>query len=82
MKTASEQSNNSVFDLMLSTLISLEKKGGSNHGIRVDPKSRQVHTYTQVRDALSYVYLKRNIKQDGINSEPLNITLTSCKLKS
>ena len=62
--------------------MSSEKKGGSDLGIRVDPKSRQVHTYTQVLDALSYGYLKRNIKQDGINSEPLNITLMSCKLKS
>ena len=64
---------------MLSTLETKEKNGGLNFGIRTDPKSRQVYTYTQVRNALSYVYLKRDIDQDGIESEPLSVTLRSCK---
>ena len=46
--------------------------GGVNHGIRVG-SGGQMYTYRQARTALSYVYLKRHVADDGLHTEPLHL---------
>ena len=45
---------------------------GVNHGIRVGLNG-QVYTYQQERTALSYVYLKRHVVDDGVHTELLHL---------
>ena len=46
--------------------------GGVNRGIRAG-SGGQVYTYWQERTALSYVYLKSPVADDGIHTEPLHL---------
>ena len=52
---------------------------GVNRGFRVDGVG--VRTYTQTRQAFSYVYLKRQLEDDGIHSRPLNVVLNPVPVK-
>ncbi len=45
---------------------------GTNRGIRTN-KNKQLFTYTQTRTALTYMYIKRKVLDDGINTAPLNL---------
>ena len=44
---------------------------GTNIGFRV--KDGETFTYQQERNGLTYVYAKRIVHDDGINTSPLNI---------
>ena len=45
--------------------------GGINKSFKTDGKT--IHTYTQQRDALSYLYIKRKIQEDGYATKPIDI---------
>jgi hypothetical protein len=45
--------------------------GGTNRGFR--SYNGHVYTYTQARDALSYLYTKRKVLADGVSTVPLDI---------
>ena len=47
--------------------------GGSNTGFRV--RNNAITTYKQFRQAISYFYVKRCVRNDGISTDPLTITL-------
>ena len=47
---------------------------GVNRGIRA--RMNTVYTYEQERQAISYFYCKRKLLQDGINTEPLTMSLS------
>ena len=53
-------------------------QGSLNRGFRV--RNNAVFTYTQERRGFSYLYCKRKVLEDGIHTEPLDITL--CPLSS
>ncbi|XP_078701249.1 uncharacterized protein LOC144927591 [Branchiostoma floridae x Branchiostoma belcheri] len=44
---------------------------GINKGFRM--RGNEMHTYVQIRDAFSYFYPKRKVKNDGITTLPLDI---------
>lgn len=48
-------------------------QGGLNRGFRV--RNNAIFTYTQERRGFSYLYCKRKVMDDGIHTEPLDITL-------
>ena len=45
---------------------------GINRGIKTD-KHKHLVTYTQSRTALTYMYIKRKVLDDGVNTEPLDL---------
>jgi len=47
-----------------------------NRGIKFDKKTNQMYTYIQEKTALGYPYVKRVVQENGIDTEPLNITLS------
>ena len=51
--------------------------GGVNMGFR--NMNNKMVTYTQHRNGLSYFYIKRKVLDDGISTEPLDITLRPVK---
>ena len=53
-------------------------QSGCNRGIRV--RNNTVFTFTQERRGFSYLYCKRKVLDDGIHTDPLDITL--CPLPS
>ena len=53
-------------------------QSGCNRGFRV--RNNAVFTYTQERRGFSYLYCKRKVLDDGIHTDPLDITL--CPLPS
>ena len=59
-------------------LKSRKAQSGLNRGFRV--KNNAIFTYTQERRGFSYLYCKRKVLEDGIHTEPLDITL--CPLPS
>jgi ribA/ribD-fused uncharacterized protein len=65
-----------LYDSVLSTRAS---KSGINRGMRVDDLG--VKTYSQSREAFSYLYLKRKLAANGIHSTPLTITLDPVPIK-
>ena len=48
-----------------------QNSSGVNRGFRV--VNNTMYTYTQVRDAFSYFYLKRKVLADGVSTTPLDI---------
>ena len=59
-------------------VLELGKSGkGKNIGFRV--RDNMMHTYTQEKNAFSYLYCKRKVLDDGIETEPLDIILTPSK---
>jgi len=50
---------------------------GKNIGFRM--KENNMYTYQQDKVGFSYVYCKRKIMDDGLNTLPLDITLSPCK---
>ena len=44
---------------------------GTNTAFRV--KNNQIYTYAQMRTALSYLYVKRRIYEDGVTTAPLHL---------
>jgi predicted NAD-dependent protein-ADP-ribosyltransferase YbiA (DUF1768 family) len=65
-----------LYEKVLSTKSS---QSGVNRGLRIDNVG--VKTYTQYREAFSYVYLKRILEEDGIHSKPLNVVLDPVPVK-
>ena len=55
----------------LNVLLHRKSGSGLNRGFRSD--GCDMHTYQQTRDALSFLYIKRNVGQDGISTSPLAI---------
>ena len=58
-------------DKYLNVLLTKQNSGGVNWGFRV--VNNTMHTYTQVRDAFSYVYPKRKVLADVVSTLPLDI---------
>jgi predicted NAD-dependent protein-ADP-ribosyltransferase YbiA (DUF1768 family) len=52
---------------------------GINRGFRVDGQG--VRTYSQIRQAFSYIYLKRQLKANGIHSNSLSVVLNPVPVK-
>ena len=44
-----------------------------NRGIRVNPRTGAVETYSQRRTGLAYFYCKRKVREDGITTDPLDL---------
>ena len=61
-------SNNLTKDRYLTVLQSRQSGGGVNRGFRTS--GRQMYTYSQHRRALSYLYIKRPVRPDGIHTDP------------
>ena len=55
----------------LDVLMTKQSAGGINVGFQV--KNNTVYTYRQERNALSYLYPKRRVMEDGITTAPLSI---------
>ena len=55
----------------LNVLKQRQSAGGTNMSFRTD--GREMFTYTQQRDALSFLYLKRKVGTDGSSTTPLDI---------
>ena len=58
-------------DQFLQVLQTKQSSGGVNIGFQV--KDNAVYTYRQERNALSYLYPKRQVLEDGITTQPLMI---------
>ena len=58
-----------VRDEYLNVLMSRDATFGCNRGFRV--QENKIATYTQQKVALSYLYFKRIVQQDGISTKPL-----------
>ena len=56
------------------------QKGSTNKGFIF--KENKIFTYEQFRKGFSYLYIKREILQDGITTIPLNITLKPTKQRN
>lgn len=66
------QNSLSILDYK-SVLISRRSRGGINTGFRMGPTLRNIYTYSQNRNALTYLYIKRKVLSDGISTCPLDI---------
>ena len=53
-------------------------QSATNKGLR--PKNNTIYTYEQDRAGLTYLYPKRVVDADGINTTPLDITLSPWKI--
>lgn len=62
-----------VYDMYYDVLKNKTIKSGVNTGIRLINK--EMTTYQQTRAGFTYFYYKRKVLEDGISTEPLNITL-------
>lgn len=58
-------------DHLKTVLDTKQSSGGHNTGFKTDGKS--VRTYTQHRNCLSYLYIKRKVDEDGVTTSPLDI---------
>jgi G:T-mismatch repair DNA endonuclease (very short patch repair protein) len=56
-----------------------ESGSGENIGFRLH--ENKIYTYNQEKAAFSYLYCKRKLLEDGVSTEPLDITLTPSKKK-
>ena len=70
-KGVSKTQNNFEIDHFQSVLETQKSISGVNKGIKTT-KAKNLFTYNQTKTALSYLYIKRRVLQDGINTEPLN----------
>ena len=67
-KGLNARNNKLTLDDFLDVLEYQNAKGGKNISFRTDGKN--MYTYEQRRDSLSYFYLKRPVKDDGISTGP------------
>ena len=74
MKETCEQLNMSVVDVYLKVLNEGRNLSATNKGIRVFDST--VMSYSQERNGICYFYPKRVVQDDGITTEPLDLTLT------
>ncbi len=64
--------NNPVSKQMFKDVLeTMQPGGGYNRGFQL--KQNSIYTYKQWRSALSYLYPKRKVLQDGLATEPLDI---------
>ena len=56
-----------------------EPKNCENKGIML--KGNSLYTYKQTKLGFNYFYVKRRVLEDGVSTEPLDLTLTPAKLK-
>ena len=70
-KGLSKTQNKLTKDRFLEVLRSEKSGGGTNRGFRTDGKA--VYTYTQTRKSLSFFYIKRRVRSDGVSTKPLLI---------
>ena len=70
-KGLSKRLNYLARDKYIQVLRSRRSGGGTNRGFKTD--GRDMHTYTQTRDALSYFYIKRKVGPDGTSTFPMDI---------
>ena len=70
-KGLNKKTNQLNKDIYLNVLASKKPAGGVNRGFRTD--GRTIHTYQQQRKSLSYLYIKRQVQEDGISTNPLLI---------
>ena len=62
-----------VVEMFKATLLDKQSRQGVNSGIR--QYRMGMYSYTQKKDAFSYLYVKRCVDESGIYSSPLNIIL-------
>ena len=55
----------------LKVLTTKDCGSGVNRGFRTTGKN--IVTYEQIRSVLSYLYIKRKVKDDGVSTEPLDV---------
>ena len=70
-KGVNKKTNEINKEKYLNVLLTKQNSGGVNRGFRV--VNNTMYTYTQVRDAFSYFYLKRKVLADGVSTLPLDI---------
>ncbi len=71
-KGVSKVQNNYCIQNFKTVLESQDSQSGINRGIKSD-KHKDLVTYTQSRTALTYMYIKRKVLEDGVNTEPLEL---------
>lgn len=65
---------NSLSILDYRQVLQTEKpSGGTNIGFRMGLNVKNMYTYSQKRNALSYLYIKRKVDADGVSTYPLDI---------
>lgn len=50
-----------------------QRKSGSGMNVGFKTDGKDMFTYSQVRDSLSYLYIKRQVGKDGVSTTPLDI---------
>jgi hypothetical protein len=70
-KAIIKHQNDLTPEKFLNVLLKRKADKGINYGFR--PMHNKMHTYTQSRDALSYLYIKRQICDDNVSTRPLHI---------
>lgn len=62
-----------VVEVFRGTLSDKKSREGFNGGIRQHKNA--MYSYVQKKDAFTYLYIKRNVDEDGIYTSPLNLVL-------
>ena len=70
-KGLNKRQNRFTFDSYLNLLKKQTDGSGTNTAFRV--KNNQIYTYAQTRTALSYLYVKRRVCEDGVTTVPLHL---------
>jgi len=70
-KGLKKRQNRFTFDFYLNVLKKQTDGSGINTAFRV--KNNQIYTYAQTRTALSYLYVKHRIYEDGVTTAPLHL---------
>jgi hypothetical protein len=70
-KGLTKQHNTLDKNTFLAVLTTQQAQGGKNLGFK--PQGASVYSYTQHRNSLSYLYIKRQVHNDNVTTSPLNI---------
>jgi len=70
-KGLNKRLNRFTFDSYLNVIKKQTDGSGTNTAFRV--KNNQIYTYAQTRTALSYLYVKRRIYEDGVTTAALHL---------
>ena len=63
--------NNITADTFKDVLHTRNPQGGTNHSFKL--MDSKIYTYSQYRDSISYLYIKRKVEDDGVTTTPLNL---------
>ena len=70
-KGLNKRQNRFTFDSYLNVPKKETDGSGTNTAFRV--KNNQIYIYAQTRTALSYLYVKRRVYEDGVTTAPLHL---------